>query len=265
MAAIWVDTLIRFKQEGYKPKRTIKMALTCGEETSGAFNGARMAGQEQARPDRRGVRAQRRRRRPLDGQGKPRRPAHPGRREGSQNFRLEVTNPGGHSSRPGAGQRDLPPGRRAAKSARLRVPGPVQRHHPRLLQPATARPRCRRADGQAIAELAANPADEAADAMLSRDRQPSTRSCAPPASPPCSTAATPTTPCRSGPRANINCRIFPGETVRGDAAKLSELAGPKVKVTATSRSRPTAVPPPLDPKIIGPARRLAAKISPACR
>ncbi len=39
-AAIWVDTLVRYKQEKYRPLRTIKLALTCGEETSGAFNGA---------------------------------------------------------------------------------------------------------------------------------------------------------------------------------------------------------------------------------
>lgn len=39
-AAIWTDTLIRFAKEGFKPKRTIKLALTCGEEASGAFNGA---------------------------------------------------------------------------------------------------------------------------------------------------------------------------------------------------------------------------------
>jgi acetylornithine deacetylase/succinyl-diaminopimelate desuccinylase-like protein len=39
-AAIWTDTFVRFAKAGYKPKRTIKLALTCGEETSGAFNGA---------------------------------------------------------------------------------------------------------------------------------------------------------------------------------------------------------------------------------
>jgi len=38
--ATWVDALMRFKQGGYHPKRTIKMALTCGEETTFAFNGA---------------------------------------------------------------------------------------------------------------------------------------------------------------------------------------------------------------------------------
>jgi len=40
MAASWVDALIRLKQEGFKPKRTLKLALTCGEETTYAFNGA---------------------------------------------------------------------------------------------------------------------------------------------------------------------------------------------------------------------------------
>ena len=39
-ASIWVDSLIRYKQEGYKPRRTIKMALTCGEEGGAPFNGA---------------------------------------------------------------------------------------------------------------------------------------------------------------------------------------------------------------------------------
>src|ERR1700742_4513883 len=38
--ATWIDALMRFKQGGYHPKRTIKMALTCGEETTYAFNGA---------------------------------------------------------------------------------------------------------------------------------------------------------------------------------------------------------------------------------
>ncbi len=38
MVATWVDTLARYSREGFKPRRTLKMALTCGEETSGTFN-----------------------------------------------------------------------------------------------------------------------------------------------------------------------------------------------------------------------------------
>src|SRR5271154_3535308 len=50
MDATWVDMLMRFKQSGYRPKRTIKLALTCGEETTYAFNGAEWLGEEQAAP-----------------------------------------------------------------------------------------------------------------------------------------------------------------------------------------------------------------------
>src|SRR6201996_3842243 len=39
-AANWADTLVRNKTENFKPRRTLKVALTCGEETAGAFNGA---------------------------------------------------------------------------------------------------------------------------------------------------------------------------------------------------------------------------------
>ena len=39
-AAIWVDTLLRLREDKHPLRHTIKLALTCGEETSGAFNGA---------------------------------------------------------------------------------------------------------------------------------------------------------------------------------------------------------------------------------
>jgi acetylornithine deacetylase/succinyl-diaminopimelate desuccinylase-like protein len=58
MVAIWVDTIVRFLHEGFRPRRNIKLALTCGEETSGAFNGAEYLADEEAGSDRRGVRAQ---------------------------------------------------------------------------------------------------------------------------------------------------------------------------------------------------------------
>src|SRR6202051_4329790 len=41
--AIWGDTFIRSRQEKYPPRRTIQLALTCGEEAAGAFNGAQCA------------------------------------------------------------------------------------------------------------------------------------------------------------------------------------------------------------------------------
>jgi acetylornithine deacetylase/succinyl-diaminopimelate desuccinylase-like protein len=63
--------------------------------------------------------------------------------------------------------------------------------------------------------------------------------------------------------ANVNCRIFPGETVEGTQTALEAAIGdPGVKVTVVPPTDPLAVPPPLDPKVIGPAEKLVAKYFP---
>jgi acetylornithine deacetylase/succinyl-diaminopimelate desuccinylase-like protein len=98
--AVWVDTLIRFKQDGFHPRRDIKLALTCGEETASAFNGAHdLATQERdlidaafALTEGAGGR--------LDASSKPIALNVEAGQKFPQDFRLEVTNPGGHSSRP---------------------------------------------------------------------------------------------------------------------------------------------------------------------
>jgi acetylornithine deacetylase/succinyl-diaminopimelate desuccinylase-like protein len=41
MAAVFTDSMVRLKKEGYKPKRGIKLALTCGEESPNVFNGVK--------------------------------------------------------------------------------------------------------------------------------------------------------------------------------------------------------------------------------
>jgi acetylornithine deacetylase/succinyl-diaminopimelate desuccinylase-like protein len=41
MAAVFVDSMVRFKRESYRPKRGIKLALTCGEETPNVQNGVK--------------------------------------------------------------------------------------------------------------------------------------------------------------------------------------------------------------------------------
>ena len=99
-AAIWVDLLIRFKAENYRPRRTLKLALTCGEETAGAFNGAEWLTKNRrelidaAYALNEGANGE------LDASGQ--RISHDVQagEKFPQNFRLEVTNRGGHSSRP---------------------------------------------------------------------------------------------------------------------------------------------------------------------
>jgi acetylornithine deacetylase/succinyl-diaminopimelate desuccinylase-like protein len=41
MAAVFTDSMVRFKKDGYKPERAIKLALTCGEESPNVFNGVK--------------------------------------------------------------------------------------------------------------------------------------------------------------------------------------------------------------------------------
>src|SRR5262249_51089133 len=99
-AAIWVDTLIRYRHEGYKPRRTLKLALTCGEETSGAFNGAQwLTEHERDLIDaefavNEGASGE------LDAQGNRVALQVEAGEKFAQNYQLEVTNRGGHSSRP---------------------------------------------------------------------------------------------------------------------------------------------------------------------
>ena len=98
--ATWVDMLMRFKEQHYQPRHTLKLALTCGEETTQGVQRRRLAGQEQARPDRRRVRAQRGRRRPGRRHGKLLSQGIQVGQKVVQQFRLETTNAGGHSSTP---------------------------------------------------------------------------------------------------------------------------------------------------------------------
>src|SRR5262249_15747758 len=99
-AAIWVDNLVRFREEGVKPKRSIKLALTCGEETNGALNGAEWLAHnardaiDAAFAITEGMDAD------LDAQGHRVAMHVLAAEKVSQNFTFEATNPGGHSSPP---------------------------------------------------------------------------------------------------------------------------------------------------------------------
>src|SRR5215467_13700723 len=100
LAAAWVDTMMRLKEEKVQNARTVKMALTCGEETSTAFNGAEwlsthsrdLIDAEFALNEGGGGRN--------DQNGKPLLMVVQAAEKFPQNYTLEVTNPGGHSARP---------------------------------------------------------------------------------------------------------------------------------------------------------------------
>ena len=256
MSAVWADSMIRLKAGGRVPKRTIKLALTCGEETTFAWNGAQwltrnrpeLIGAEFVLNEGGGGR--------LDDAGRRQLLAIQVGEKAAQNYTLTTTNPGGHSSQP------VPDNAIYELAAAIRaVQGysfPVRfTDTTRAFFGATAKAQSGEV-GSAITRLLANPEDKAADRVVSRDKAFH------------STLRTTcvTTLVKAGhaenalpqsATANVNCRIFPGETVEATLAKLKELAGPKVTVTANQPVRPTAKPPALDPKILGPVTAVAAK------
>jgi acetylornithine deacetylase/succinyl-diaminopimelate desuccinylase-like protein len=100
MAAIFVDAMVRYLQTGYQPERAIKLALTCGEETPNTFNGVSYLLEHHRDLMDAGFALNEGGGGLLDAEG---RRVYNGVQAGEklyQDFRLEITNPGGHSSRP---------------------------------------------------------------------------------------------------------------------------------------------------------------------
>ena len=255
-AAIWSDAMIRFKTGNYRPKRTIKLALTCGEETTFAFNGAEWLAKN--KPDLiaaefalneggGGL---------LTEQGERKTLFLQVGEKAAQNFKLVATNPGGHSSQPTPENAiyQLSDALKAVQGYEFPIRF-TDTTRAFFAGNAAAQPGPM---GDAIKRLLANPADTEANAVVSSNKTFHSvlrTTCV--ATLVDAGHAENALPQRA--TANVNCRIFPGETVDATLAKLKELAGPKVTVTANQPIRPTAVPPTLDPKILGPAKAVAAK------
>jgi acetylornithine deacetylase/succinyl-diaminopimelate desuccinylase-like protein len=260
-AAIWVDTLARFKREGFRPRRTIKMALTCGEETAGAFNGA----QYLAAHERDLIDAEFALNEGAGGLlGEDGRPVVLNIQAGEkfpQNYRFEVVNPGGHSSRP---VRENAIYRLADALVKLRAHDfPVESNEATRGYFGAMAKLLPGPSSAAMAAFAANPADAAAAATLA-------------AADPAWNAILRTTcvatlldgghatnalPQRA--RANVNCRIFPGTSVEQVRQALEAVvADPRVTITTLETRSLISPPPPLTERVLGPARKVAAEIFP---
>ena len=260
-ASVWVDSMVRLKKSGFKPRRDVKMALTCGEETSSAFNGANyLATHERALIDaafalNEGAGGR------LDASGKPIALNVEAGEKFPQDYQFEVTNPGGHSSRPSknnaiyhlaaaltrVSEYEFPIEFTDASRANLTQMGPLVGGEM----------------GAAMTALVKNPADAQAAAVLENDPGINGMlhtTCV--ATMLNAGHATNALPQRAD--ANINCRIFPGtstEQVRETLEKLA--ADPQVKVTILNvRSEVTKAPPPLTPQIMGPIKTVGAQIWP---
>lgn len=256
-AAIWTDTLVRFAKSGYKPKRTIKMALTCGEETSGAFNGAEWLANNQrdlidaafALNEGGGGRS--------DGKGNLLVQTIQIGEKAYQDFTLTTTNPGGHSSQPVPDNAIYVMADAIAKIRDYRFP--VEFNDTTRAFFTKAGVQRGGETGAAMQALVTNPADSAAEAIVNKDKMLHSMlrtTCV-------ATLVDGGHALNALPQtvtANVNCRMFPGRTAEETQAALERAIGnPKVKVEQRVKGKPIAKAPPMDPAIIGPMEQLVAK------
>lgn len=260
MAAIFTDSMVRYKQEGYKPKRGIKLALTCGEETPNTFNGVSYLIENHrslmdavfALNEGGGGR--------MD--GKTGKYQYNGIQAGEklyQDFTLETVNQGGHSSRPTPDNAIYQMSLALSKIQAFDFPvefNDATRGY--LTKFGEIVGETRGADMKAAAATG----DAAAVARLKKD--PSLNgmlhtTCvatmidgghAPNALPQRVTA-------------NVNCRIFPGhppQEIRQTLIKVID--DPGVKVTFQAEPEKAGPPPKLTPQILGPVEKLSSEMFP---
>src|SRR6202161_735624 len=239
-AAIFTDTLVRLKQAGIKLRRPLKLALTCGEETGEAFNGAQwlvtehkdwIDAQFALNEGSVGLR---------DASGKKLSLGIQAGEKVYQDFRIEASNPGGHSSRP---RPDNAIYSLAAALVRIgQYEFPVQfTDTTRAYFTETAK-LSGGEEGAAMMRLIANPNDLEASAIVSRN--PTYHSML-------RTTCVATTldgghannalAQRAG--ANINCRMFPGDPIDNVLGQLIKAAAdPSLTLAPSGEITPTPDP-----------------------
>ena len=260
-ASVWVDTLVRLKQEGFAPARDISIALTCGEETADVHNGVEWLLAEHPETLQAGFALNEGAGGLLDDQGNRLALAVQAGEKIYQDYTLELTNPGGHSSRPRKDNAIVAMAAGLARVGGFDFPlelNPVTRAYFTALadtQPQHA------ADMRALTAASGPNAEAAARVSAANPSWNSTlrTTCiptlidgghAPNAQPQKVTA-------------NINCRILPGHTVaetQAELARLMDNAG--ISITPVGRPSPTAPPPALSDAVMGPIREVAGEMWP---
>ncbi|WP_284124163.1 M20/M25/M40 family metallo-hydrolase [Parerythrobacter aestuarii] len=257
MSAVWADTFIRMKAAGTVPQRTIKLALTCGEETDTAFNGAQYLATERfdlidaafALNEGGGGRT--------DGKGNLMVQTIQVGEKVYQDYRLVVTNPGGHSSQPVPDNAIYRMAAALSKIAAHEFPAEFNDTTRAFFAKAGAL----RPDelGKAMVRLVQDLGDEEAMALVNTDKAMHSMlrtTCV-------ATMIDGGHAVNALPQkvtANVNCRIFPGHTPGEIMAALQEIIGDDtITITLARDDKPLAVTPPMDPALIGPMEELAAK------
>jgi acetylornithine deacetylase/succinyl-diaminopimelate desuccinylase-like protein len=259
MASIFVSTLLRFKQENYRPDRDIILALTADEE-GGPANGVRWLIQNHKEL--------------IDAEfalneggggtlrdGKPFINSVGAAEKVSANFTLTAHNRGGHSS--------VPRDDNAIYDLAKALTGVSTFLFPVTLNPVTTAFFTKTAAietpamGAAMRALVANPKDERANAIVSKDpryRSMLRTSCV-------ATMLTGGHARNALPQTasvNINCRMAPGHDPADVRAGLLKAAGATPgDTTFTISNAPTmsnATPSPLTPDVMGPIEKITKQL-----
>ncbi len=259
-AAVWVDNLVRFREEDFRPKRSIKLALTCGEETSGALNGASWL----TTHERQAIDAEFALTEGGDGDLDS-----AGRRlalhilaaeKTSQNFVLEVHNPGGHSSRPVPDNAIYHLVRAVDRISRYEFP--VQLDDANRAYFSGMSKVVGGEAAEAMRAVVRNPEDATAVAVLDKNKDWHAMlrtTCV--ATMLSAGHATNALPQRA--TANINCRLFPGVSRDVVLAQLIRLVNdPAVAVSIPEIRGPAAQAAPLTPQIVKPIAKVADEMWP---
>jgi acetylornithine deacetylase/succinyl-diaminopimelate desuccinylase-like protein len=259
MAAVFVDMLVRYKKENFRPKRAIKLALTCGEETPNVFNGVSYLLENHrelidaafALNEGGGGRYD-------DQTGAYRYVSVLAAEKVYQDFTLSTANKGGHSARPTPDN---------AINQLAHALDRIEAHQFPVEFNDTSRAYFEKfgaieGGAKGADMVAASKGDAAAIERLKKDPSMNAilrTSCvvtqiqgghAPNALPQRATA-------------NVNCRIFPGhnqEEIR--QALITAVNDPGVKVEFQARPETPGAPPPLSREVMGPIEALSRDMFP---
>ena len=261
MAASFVDAFVRYAENRFRPRRSVKLALTCGEETDATFNGVQYLLENEPETLAAGFAINEGGSGALDGSGEP---ASFGVQIGEkiyQDFTLVATAPGGHSARP---TDDNAIGRLASALVRVdehRFPihmtdatrtffGRSAALHEDPLAKDLERIGNGTADAEAFERVAA--ARPLWNAYLRTTCIPTQVSGghAPNAQP-------------QHAEATVNCRIMPGEGIDEVRARLTKVVGdPGIEIRLAAEPRPQPPAPPLDPRLMRHVEALVAEMWP---
>jgi acetylornithine deacetylase/succinyl-diaminopimelate desuccinylase-like protein len=260
MAAVFTDSMVRFKEESYRPKRTIKLVLTCGEETPNTANGVKYLIEHH---------------RDLIDAGFALNEGGGGRLDGTtgkyqyngiqageklyQDFTLETVNQGGHSSRPTPDNAIYQLATALTKIQAFEFPiefndatrGYFEKFGAILggAQGADMKTVAANGDAAAVARLKKDPSFNGSlhtTCVATRIEGGHANNALP-----------------QRVTANVNCRIFPGhppEEIRQTLIKT--IGNPDVKIAFESEPEKAGPPPQLTPEILGPIEKLTADMFP---